>query len=141
MHRPAAVKNPQPNAIGERSHQTVANALRPLLLAHPPQKVQDAAFIIADTALSTAAQLARAAMHSASKISPGALMLHRDVVLDIPVIADLQSLHQQQRQALIDKNLMRANRRRISHDYQPGDEAPLLTRKPKKLKPLTLKAI
>jgi hypothetical protein len=56
------------------------------------------------------------------------------MTLDMPVIADLH-LSQQQRQALIDKNLLRANRRRVSHDYQPADEVLLLTYKPDKLDP------
>jgi hypothetical protein len=133
IHRPTTVKNPQANAICERLHQTVANALRPLIHAHPPQDMNDVALII-DTALNTAAYSARAAIHTTMKISPGALVFHRDMILDIPIIADLQLL-QQQRQALIDRNLMRANRKRISHDYQPGNEVLLLTYKPNKLEP------
>jgi transposase InsO family protein len=133
IHRPTTVKNPQANAICERLHQTIGNALRVLIHAHPPQNINDAAFLI-DTALSTAAYSARAAIHSTLKISPGALVFHRDMILDIPIIADLHLL-QQQRQALIDKNLLRANRRRISHDYQPTDEVLLLSYKPDKLDP------
>jgi hypothetical protein len=104
-----------------------------LIHAHPPKNIDDAAFLI-DTALSTAAYSARAATHSTLKISPGALIFHRDMTLDTPIIADLHLL-QQQRQALIDKNLLRANRRRLSHDYQPADEVLLLTYKPDKLDP------
>jgi predicted MPP superfamily phosphohydrolase len=104
-----------------------------LVHAHPPQNVNDAAFLI-DTALSTAACLARAAIHSTLKTSPGALVFHRDVILDTPVVADLHLL-QQQRQALIDKNLLRANRRRILHDCQPTDEVLLLTHEPDELDP------
>jgi hypothetical protein len=133
IHRPTTVKNPQANAICERLHQTVGNALRVLIHAHPPQDINDAAFLI-DTALSTAAYSARAAIHSTLKISPGALIFHRDMILDIPIIADLHLL-QQQRQALIDKNLLRANRRRVSHDYQPADEVSLLSHQPDKLDP------
>jgi hypothetical protein len=132
-HSPTTVKNPQANAICERLHQTVTNALRPLIHAHPPQNVNDAAFII-DTALSTAAYSARAAIHSTLKISPGSLIFGRDMFLDIPIIADLQLLHQQ-RQALIDQNLMRSNRKRISHDYQPNEEVLILAYKPGKLDP------
>ena len=133
IHRPTTVKNPQANAICERLHQTVANAIRPLIHAHPPQNINDATAII-DTALSAAAYSARAAIHSTLKISPGALVFHRDMLLDIPIIADLHLL-QQQRQSLIDRNLMRANRKRISHDYQPGYEVLFLTYKPNKLEP------
>jgi hypothetical protein len=67
--------------------------------------MNDEASII-DAALSTAAWSARAAIHSSMKISPGALDFHRNVILDIPIIADLQLLRQQ-RQALIDRNLIR----------------------------------
>jgi hypothetical protein len=88
----------------------VANALRPLIHSHPPQDVNDVTMII-NAALNAAACSARAAIHSTMKISPGALVSHRDMILDIPVIADLQLL-QQQRQGLIDQNLMRANRKR-----------------------------
>ena len=56
------------------------------------------------------------------------------MVLNTYIIADLQLL-QEQRQALIDKNLMRANRRRISHDYQPGQEVLIRAYDPDKLDP------
>jgi len=41
-------------------------------------------------------------------ISPGSLVFHWDMFLDIPLIADLYLL-QQSRQVLIDKQLMMAN--------------------------------
>ena len=49
-------------------------------------------------------------------------------------IADVQLL-QQQRQAPIDQNRMRANRRRVSHDYQPNEKVLLLTYKLGQLDP------
>ena len=131
--KPTTVKNPQANAICERLHQTVENALRPLMHAHPPANIAEASLIV-DTALQTAAYAARAAIHGSLKISPGALVFQRDMILDIPLIADLE-LIRQQRQALIDEQLIRANRRRISHDYQPNDEVLILSYKPDKLEP------
>ena len=96
MHRPTTVKNPEANAICERLHQTAANVLRPLMhaqrplmRAHPPQNINDAAAII-DAALSTAAYSARAATRTTLKISLGALVFHRDMILDAPNIADLE---------------------------------------------------
>ena len=130
---PTTVKNPQANAICERLHQTVTNTLRPLLHMHPPQNIDEANLLI-DTALQTAAYSARTAIHTTLKISPGALAFHRDMLLNIPVIADLQLLREN-RQALIDTQLMRANRSRISHDYQPNDQVLVLTYKPDKLEP------
>jgi transposase InsO family protein len=133
IHRPTMVKNPQANAICERLHQTVTDALHPLLYTYPPENVNDVAFVI-DTALSAAAYSMQSAIHSTLKISPGALVFHRDMFLDVPIIADLHLL-QQQRQALINKNLMRANRKRISHDYQPNDEVLILAYKANTLDP------
>jgi hypothetical protein len=69
VHQPTAVKNPQANGICERLRQTAANSLRPLIHAHPPQKVNDVTMIM-DTALNAAACLARATIHSAMKTSP-----------------------------------------------------------------------
>jgi hypothetical protein len=56
------------------------------------------------------------------------------MILDIPIIAQLP---QQQRQALIiNKNLMRANRKRIPHDYQPDNRVLILSYQPaNKLEP------
>jgi hypothetical protein len=130
---PTSVKNPQANAICERLHQTVTNVLRPLLHTHPPNNVDEANLII-DTALQTAAYSARTAIHSTLKITPGSLAFHRDMLLDIPLIADLHLL-QQKRQALVDERVFQANRVRISHDYQPQDEVLILAYKPDKLAP------
>ena len=89
---------------------------------------------VIDTALQTAAYAARATIHSSMKISPGALVFQRDMLLDIPLIADLHLL-QQKRQALINERLFQANRARISHDYQPQEEVLVLKYKPDKLEP------
>jgi transposase InsO family protein len=133
LPRPTTVKNPQANAICERLHQTVENALRPLLHVHPPANINEAGLLI-DTALQTASYAARVAIHGSLKISPGALVYQRDMILDIPLVADLE-LIRQNRQALIDEQLIRANSRRISHDYQPNDEVLILAYKPDKLAP------
>jgi hypothetical protein len=130
---PTTVKNPQANAVCERLHQTVGNSIRALLHAHPPRTLEDMMLLV-DTALSTAAYSARAAIHRTLQISPGALVFHRDMLLDIPLIADLHLLHQR-RQALIDMSLMRANNRRIRHDYQPNDEVLIRATNPNKLEP------
>ena len=43
------------------------------------------------------------------------------MLLDIPLIADLATIRGN-RQQLIDRRLIEANRKRFAHDYQPGDE-------------------
>ena len=76
----------------------------------------------------------RTTVHGTLKATPGSIAFNRDMVMDIPFIADLQLL-QEKRQQLIDKRLIEANRRRISHDYQPGNRALKLVYKPNKLQP------
>ena len=51
--------------------------------------------------------------------SPGALVFHRDMILDLPFVADLLLLRDK-RQALIDYNLRRENQARRNFDYQVG---------------------
>ena len=53
--------------------------------------------------------------------SPGALVFQRDMLLDIPLIADIHTLTQN-RQALIDKRLLQANRRRTRHEFKVNDQ-------------------
>ena len=56
------------------------------------------------------------------------------MLLNIAIIADLQLLRNK-RQALIDQQLMRANRVRVSHDYQPHEQVLVLAYQPDKLEP------
>ena len=53
-------------------------------------------------------------------LSPGSIAFGRDMFLDIPLRADVLTL-QEHRQGLVDKRLLRANARRVSHDYAVGD--------------------
>ena len=82
------IKNPQANAICERTHQTVGDVLRTLMHAHPPQNIQQAHNMV-DTALATAMHATRAVVHKTMRVSSGALVYHRDMILDIPLVADL----------------------------------------------------
>ena len=77
----------------------------------------------------------RASLHSALGLSPGALVFNRDMLLDIPVIADYEAL-QHKRMHIVKKNLERANRPRIKHhDYAIGDKILKLIYQPTKLQP------
>ena len=102
--RPTMVKNPQAIAMCERLHQTVTNVLRPLLHLHPPQDINEANLIL-DTVLQTASYLTCTAIHHMLQATPGALAFHRDMLLNIPFIADMQLLRDK-RQLLIDEKLM-----------------------------------
>ena len=130
---PTSVKNPQANAICERLHLTIANIIRVLTQLNPPQTYQEATDLI-DQALSTAQYAVRASVHSTLKATPGSIAFSRDMLLNIPLIADFEMLRQK-RQALIDRNLIAANRKRISHDYQPGQQVLKAIYSPSKMQP------
>jgi hypothetical protein len=74
----------------------------------------------------------RATVHSGLQATPGSLAFARDMILDIPVVADWL-LIQEHRQQLIDQRLITDNRGRFSHDYHVGDEVLKLQYKPGKL--------
>jgi hypothetical protein len=95
-----------------------------LLHAHFPQNIQAATDII-DTALATTSHASRSSVHPTLNILPGALVFHRDMFLDIPLIADLATIRQQ-RQVLIDENLCRQNLKRRSFEYQVGQQVLVL---------------
>jgi hypothetical protein len=126
-------KNPQANAICERMHQTIGNTLRALHSLHPPDGIESANHLV-DTALANCLFATRAALHGGLNASPGSLAFGRDMILDIPMIADWQ-LIQQNRQQLIDQRLVAANKKRFSYDYNVGDDVLKLVYQPDKLSP------
>lgn len=90
---PTTAKNPQANAICECMHQAVGNSLRAMTHAHPPEGLQQAIDIV-DTCLANAAYATRTVIHHTLNILPGALIFQRDMILNIPLIADLERLQQ-----------------------------------------------
>jgi transposase InsO family protein len=121
---PTTVKNPQANAICEQLHQSIGNTLRAHLSSNIPQDVEQANNIM-DTCFATAGYASRSAIHRSLKISPGAIVFQRDMVMDIPLLADFHALHQR-RQLIIDERLRRANFKRRTYDYQVGQEVLIL---------------
>jgi hypothetical protein len=129
---PTTVKNPQSNAICERVHQTIGNTLRTMLLVNPPNDIITASDLI-DSVLATYMHATRAsANRSLMNNTPGALALHRDMPLDIPLIADLITIRNS-RQAIIDESLRVANMQRLNHDYRFGEQVLFKVYAPKKL--------
>jgi hypothetical protein len=99
-------KNPQANAICERMHQTVGNVLQTLPHGEPPQDVTKANNFI-DEALSIATHAMRTSIHTTLGLgsSPGSLVFNRDMLLNIPLIADWHAITQKC-EHLINENLM-----------------------------------
>ena len=102
-------------------------------MARPPQDIQQAEQLI-DDALSTTVHITRCAVSRALGVSPGALVFQRDMLLDIPIIADLLSI-QEKRQITIDENLRRQNQKRREFHYSVNQEVLVKTVNPSKLEP------
>jgi transposase InsO family protein len=131
--RATTAKNPQANSVCERMHQAIGNTLRVLSTMDPPQGVAQAEHLV-DTAIADAVYATRCTFHSASKTTPGGLAFGRDMILNLPLVTDLQQL-QKRRQEIIDRRLLEANNKRFSHDYAIGEEVLKLTYHPDKLEP------
>ena len=84
------VKNPQANAICERSHQTIGRILRTNLHSHPPANLAQANQIV-DNALDTVMHVTRCSVTAALDTSAGTQLFNRDIIMDIPLIADLNN--------------------------------------------------
>ena len=97
------VKNPQANAVCERLHQSISDTLRSMLRAHAPSSI-DQSNDIMDTCFATAAYASKVAIHCTLNISPGALEFHWDMILNIPLLADLHQWHARL-QIIIDERL------------------------------------
>jgi hypothetical protein len=69
-------------------HQAVGYSLRVLRQWKPPNHLDDAHLLI-DTALANAMYATRAMFHSGLMTTPRALSFSRDMVMNIPLIADL----------------------------------------------------
>jgi hypothetical protein len=132
----STAKNLQANAVCERMHQAIGNALRVLTTMHPPQGIINAEQLV-DTAIADVVFALRCTYHSTLKTTPGGLAFGRDMILNLPLITDLQQL-QKRRQNLIDQRLIAANTKRFSHDYVVGEEVLKLQFHPDKLEPRTM---
>jgi transposase InsO family protein len=122
-----SVRNPQANAVCERLHQSVGNALRVFLSQGIPFNVFNIAELV-DSALATALHATRSTIHRTLGMTPGGIVFNRDMFLNIPLETDFHLL-QTRCQAIIDDNLRRSNNKHCHHDYQPGDEIMILDHK------------
>ena len=104
---PTTSKNPQASALCERVHQTLGNTLRAMVVMQPPACI-DSANRLVDLALANCIFTTCSAVHSGLQLSPGSLAFNRDMILNIPLMADwclVQKCHQQ----LVDGKLLSAN--------------------------------
>ena len=95
------------------------NILSTIIYSQQPTTLQDAEAMV-DYAIATASYALRATINRTLGVSPGALVFHRDMLMDLPFVANLLLLRNK-RQALIDYNLRRENNARRNYDYKVGD--------------------
>jgi hypothetical protein len=74
-----------------------------------------------DVFLSDASWALHSTYHTVLKASPGASIFGRDMLFDIPFIADLQNIGEH-RQRLANLNNPRVNEGRIDYDYKVGQK-------------------
>ena len=71
--------------------------------------------------LTNAAWAVCSTYHTVLKTSPGAAIFGRDMLFDVPFLADWKKIGEY-RQHQTDKNTARENNTRIDWDYQPGNK-------------------
>ena len=76
----------------------------------------------------------RATVHTTMGVSSGALIFQRDMLLNIPILANYEMIRRK-RQARIAYNVDRENAKRTRKDYVAGDEVLILSENPRKLDP------
>jgi hypothetical protein len=86
---PTTVHNPQANAVCKRLHQSVTNTLHILLSQNSPANVANVGILV-DMAIATSLHAARSTIHRTLGVSPGGLVFHRDMLLNIPLLTDFQ---------------------------------------------------
>ena len=116
-HKPTSVRNPQANAILEQVHQVI------MVMLHTAEidmaDSVDASDI--DTFLTNVAWAICSTYHTVLKASPGAAIFGRDMLFDIPFLADWNKIGDY-RQRQTDLNTKRENRTRKDWDYKVGDK-------------------
>ena len=69
--------------------------------------------------ITNAAWAIRSTYHTVLRATPGAAIFGRDMLFDIPFLANWTEIGRR-RQELVDSSNARENRRRVPFDYQPG---------------------
>ena len=115
--KPITEYNPQANAMIERVHQVLGNALRTFEL----EKQQLNETNPFEPFLTATAYAVRSTYHTTLKATPGQLVFGRDMLLPTQFKADWASIALR-KQKLINESNARENKKRIQHEYKVGDK-------------------
>ena len=102
---PTTVKNAQLNGICEWMHQKMLNVLKVYSKTQMINTFNDAEHVM-DHAIAASIHATCCAVNHAMQHSPGKIVFQRDMLLVIPVMADLVAIRER-RHLLIDENLRR----------------------------------
>jgi hypothetical protein len=114
--KPTRIKNSQANAICERVHQVLGNMMHTSEI-DMAKSVEPADI---DTFINNAAWAIRSTYHTVLKASTGAAIFGRNMLFDIPFIADWKQIGEH-RQRQTDLGNERKNKTRVDYDYKVGD--------------------
>ncbi len=115
--KPTRIKNPQANAICEHIHQVLGTMMRTSEI-DMAESVEPADI---DTFIDNAAWAICSSHHTVLKASPGAAIFGRDMLFNIPFIADWKQIGEF-RQCTTDRSNERENKTRVDFDYKVGDK-------------------
>ena len=93
-HKPTTIKNPQANAILERIHQVVTNMMRTSSLDMQETCTPD----MIDDFIANVGWAIRSTHHTVLGSTPGAAIFNRDMLFDIPYIADWSEIGKRRQQ-------------------------------------------
>ena len=74
-----------------------------------------------DDFITNASWAVRSTYHTVLKSSPGAAVFGRDMLFDIPYLADWKAIGQRRRK-LLDQNIVQENKNRVDFDYRTGQK-------------------
>ncbi len=117
MCKPTTVENPRANGILECVHQVLGQMLHTAELDMADSVTPDDVNVFLDNV----AWAIHSTYHTVLKASPGAAIYGRDMLFDIPFIADWCKIGDRW-QLLINRGNQRENAKRIDYDYKVGDK-------------------
>ena len=125
------MENPQSNAFVERIHGVIAESFRAMQLNTRPYD-----YTTNNAILQAVAWALRSTYHTSLQATPGQFAFGRDMVLNSTYLANWKFTKDNQNRNVLYNNA-RENKKRIQHDYQPGQNVFILNKEKKiKLNPI-----
>ena len=114
--KPTTIKNPQGNSILERVHQVLGKMLCTAEIDMADSVTPDDVNVFLDKV----AWAIRSTYHTVLKASPGAAIFGRDMLFDIPFIANWNKIGDY-RQRQTDLSTERKHKQHVNYNYKVGD--------------------